>query len=260
MSAKDFLSNLTAGGRYHFTTEFWRAAMNSSSRAAMAALRRLRKKGLIATPYRGFHVIVPPEYKILGCLPPDQFIPLLMEHVDQPYYVALLSAARYHGAAHFQPQIFQVMVPKCRPPIACGDVRVQFVARHNAVDMPTATFNTPRGPVKVSTPEAVAFDLVGYPEHAGGLDNVASLLLEMRETIDTQTLASIASLSPTPWAQRLGYLLDLVDAEEHADLLAAYVKEQAKETTVLLPSASTAGSSRIPRWKLMVNTRVEYEP
>ena len=35
-----------------------------------------------------------------------------MAHLSQPYYVALLSAAAYHGAAHQKPQVFQVMVPR----------------------------------------------------------------------------------------------------------------------------------------------------
>ncbi len=121
-------------------------------------------------PYRGFYVIVPPEYRRLGCLPAEQFIPQLMTHLEIPCYVGLLSAARYHGAAHQQPQIFQVMVPKNRPPISCEKVQVQFIARRNTEVIPAMEFNTPRGHVAVSSPEATAFDLVGYSEHAGGFD------------------------------------------------------------------------------------------
>jgi hypothetical protein len=59
---------------------------------------------------RGFHVIVPPEYRSLGCLPPEQFAPALMETLGMPYYAGLLSAAQFHGAAHQRPQVFQVVV------------------------------------------------------------------------------------------------------------------------------------------------------
>lgn len=58
-------------------------------------------------PFRGFHVIVPPEYRNLGCLPPDQFVPQLMEHLGLVYYAGLLSAARLHGAAHRAPMVFK---------------------------------------------------------------------------------------------------------------------------------------------------------
>ena len=109
MSAIDLLSRMAANGQYHFTTSEIRNTLGSSKEATRAVLRRLKNKGLIATPLRSFHVIIPPEYQHLGCLPADQFISHLMANLEQPYYVALLSAARYHGAAHQQPQLFHVL-------------------------------------------------------------------------------------------------------------------------------------------------------
>ena len=120
-------------------------------------------------PHRGFWVVVPPEYRALGCLPAEQFVPQLMEHLGLDYYAALLSAARFHGAAHQQPRVFQVMVGRSRPEVACGEVRVGFVSRRNLDELPAVSINTPRRPIRVSSPEATAFDLVGYPQHCGGL-------------------------------------------------------------------------------------------
>jgi predicted transcriptional regulator of viral defense system len=259
MASADLVTKLAARGRYHFTTEEAEAALGSSIAATRAALRRLKRKGVIAVPYRGFHVIVPPEYRRLGCLPAEQFVPQLMEHLRQPYYVALLSAARYHGAAHQQPQLFHVMVPKYRPPLSCGEVRVRFVARHNAQAMATTQFNTPRGQVVVSSPEVTAFDLVGYQEHAGGLDNVATVLAELAEVLRPERLLTAARLSPTPWAQRLGYLLEIVGANGLTDTLAAHVNDTVNETTVLLTGAAAAGAAGSSRWRLMINTKVEPE-
>lgn len=91
---------MTAKGRYHFTTADVVAALGSSPIAAQAAIRRLRVKGRTVTPFRGFHVIVPTEYRTLGCLPADQFVPQLMDHLGLAYYVGLLSATSLHGAAH----------------------------------------------------------------------------------------------------------------------------------------------------------------
>ncbi len=259
MSASNLVAELASRGQYCFTTDKAVAALGSSVVAARAALRRLKNKGVVATPHRGFHVIVPPEYRRLGCLPADQFVPQLMEHLGQPYYVALLSAARYHGAAHQQPQIFYVMVPKNRPLIVCGEVRVRFVARRNAGEISVAKFNTPRGHVTVSSPEATAFDLVGYHKHAGGLDNVATVLAELADSLSLDSLLEVAKLSPAPWAQRLGYLLERVDAERKAASLACYVETMATDTIPLLPGKSLVGSRRDPRWKLNVNVDVESE-
>jgi hypothetical protein len=54
-------------------------------------------------------------------------------------------------------------------------VRVIFIARKYLQDVPVQAFNTPRGTIQVSTPEATAVDLVGYSRHAGGLDQVATI-------------------------------------------------------------------------------------
>jgi len=258
LSASQLLRDWAARGRYHFSTEELAGELGVSLTAARSALRRLKKRGVLASPYRGFHVVVPPEHQRVGCLPAEQFVPQLMERLELPYYAALLTAARYHGAAHQQPQIFQVVVPGNRPPIDCGLVHVSFVARHNAAAMPTATVNTPRGFLEVSAPETTAYDLVGYPEHSGGLDNVATVLAELGEKLDPGRLADIAELSPVPWSQRLGYILDLVEHSSRSAGLACFVERRASETASLLPSAETASARRDDRWKLWIN--VDLEP
>jgi predicted transcriptional regulator of viral defense system len=256
-SASRLLRDWASRGRYHFSTEEVADELDVSLTAARSALRRLKKKGLVASPYRGFHVVVPPEHQRVGCLPAEQFVPQLMERLGVPYYAGLLTAARYHGAAHQQPQLFQVVVPKNRPPIECGQVHVSFVARHNTAAMPTATANTPRGLLAVSTPEATAYDLVGYPEHSGGLDNVATVLTELGEKLESERLAEIAELSPIPWSQRLGYLLDLVEHSNRSERLAGFVAGRVTETVPLLPGAETSSAPRDDRWKLWINADLE---
>ncbi len=79
--ARDLIGDLAANGRYHFTSSEVRSALGVSETAARQALSRLAAKGEIATsPARGFYVILPPEYRRLGCLPADQFIPALAAH------------------------------------------------------------------------------------------------------------------------------------------------------------------------------------
>jgi len=257
MTITDLIGELASRGRHSFTTAEVAQAAGVSLTAARASLRRLKRKGVVAAPFRGFHVIVPPEYRRLGCLPADQFVPQLMAHLGLDCYVALLSAARYHGAAHQQPQAFQVMVGKNRPGISCGEVEVVFHARRNVERVPTVRFNTPRGYVDVSTPEATAFDLVGYNAHAGGLDNVATLLPHLLSRTRPESLAAVAPLSPVPWSQRLGYLLELVGARDHADALEAYVARHARDAVVLAPTHDGSSVVREPQWKLIVNEKVE---
>ncbi len=152
-----------------------------------------------------------------------------------------------------------MVVPKNRPPIECGQVGVTFVARHNTSAIPTERFNTPRGHVSVSSPDATAFDLVGYSQHCGGLDNVATVLSELAEKLDPKRLVEVASLSPVPWAQRAGYLLELVEEEKLGKALAEYVRRSATETVPLSPPHKPKRGARSERWKLNINLNVEPE-
>ncbi|MBW1871453.1 MAG: type IV toxin-antitoxin system AbiEi family antitoxin domain-containing protein, partial [Deltaproteobacteria bacterium] len=95
-----YIQELLLQGRYHFTTKDVVVAIGGDPGSVARALSRLKKKGELATPQRGFYVVVPPEYRTLGCLPAEQFVPQLMKKIDRPYHVALLCAAQLHGAAH----------------------------------------------------------------------------------------------------------------------------------------------------------------
>lgn len=258
-SLKEYLDHLMQAGRYFFTSEDAGKTLGVSRDAIKLALNRLRRKGEIASPARGFYVIVPPEYRALGCLPAEQFIPALMKLAGAPYYAGLLSAAQYHGAAHHRPQEFQVMVGKARRAIECGKVRVAFHVRKHVADVPAQQINTPRGTVSVSTPAATAFDLVGYEAQIGGLDAVATILVELAEKLDSQKLAALAPTVPLPWVQRLGYLLEHIDEAPKAVLLKEYVRSNVRESVALLPSADLDNHPRNRDWRLVVNANVEAE-
>ena len=151
------------------------------------------------------------------------------------------------------------MTERNRPGIHCGRIDVVFVARANAQVVPIVSLNTPRGFLRVSTPEATAFDLVGYPRHCGGLDNVSTVLSELAEVLDPELLAEAAMISPPPWAQRLGYLLERLGATDRIGPLSEYVTRSATHTTSLVPAASTRGTQRDSRWRVAINAEVEAD-
>jgi len=258
-NARGYISSLTASGRYHFSSRDVQAALGISADAAKLALNRLAKQKLVASPARGFYVFVPPEYQSLGCLPADQFIPDLMKRLDLTYYAGLLSAAQYYGAAHQRPQEFQVFLAKSRRPIKCGSVRVAFMMRKRITEIPVQSFNTPRGIIMISTPEATALDLVGYQDHAGGLSQAATVLAELSEKIDPEKLAAAAATAPIPWAQRLGYLLENVGGGEKTGPLRDYIRKHVKRSVQLLPTVPHEHARRNSDWKLYINTEIEVE-
>lgn len=262
MKAAHFVHYLATKGQHCFTTDEMMLALKLSTKNIWAAIIRLEKKGLIATPCRGFHVIVPPEFQRLGCLPPDQFIPDLMTHLQLSYYIGLLSAAQYYGASHQQAQVFQVILPKSRDKIQCGNIRVEFIVRKNIIDISTRNFNTSKGYVKVSTPEATALDLANYPMYCGGLSNVATILEELGEQMQPQALISLAKRLPsTPQWQRLGFLFEAIQLDALALVIEKILRDRVIRSVPLVKKTANRGAD-MPihkRWKVIQNEVIERD-
>ena len=180
-----------------------------------------------------------------------------MDLAGQPYYFALLTAAEQYGAAHHRPQVVQVMVQKNRAAVECGQVRVEFAARHDLERVFVREFNTPRGVVRYSTPEVTALELVGYPKHAGGIANVAAVLGDLAEEMEADALSRAAGVSPVSWSQRLGYLLERLVESDLAEALAPFVEKHARSYTPLTRPAPPDRAARDAAWKLIVNVDIE---
>lgn len=257
MSVARFTEDRLRTGRYHFSAAEAERRMGGTPVAVRAAIRRMKHKGWLVEPARGFLLIVPPEYRDLGCLPAEQFVPMLMEFWSEPYYVALLSAAEIHGAAHQRPQVFQVMLQQNHRPVTCGHVRVEFCARRDMAAVPVIECNTARGILRIATPEVTALELVGYYERCGGLDNVATILTELAECLDVKALEIAARRCPLAWVQRLGYLLELVGEGRTAASLEPLVHDAVESP--LIRSRPRGKVTRNRRWKLMLNATVEAD-
>ncbi len=255
-----FIESLQSAGRYVFTRDEALKALRASQVALKNALWRLAKAGRVVSPRRGFYVTVPLEYRAAGSIPPAWFIRELMAYLRRPYYVGLLSAAALHGAAHQSPQEFQVVTDRPLRPIEVGRTRIRFVKKAHLAKTPTAGVKTPTGEIRVSSPEATALDLVRYPEHAGYLSNVATILSELAERLDPEALVRAAEADSEPaYAQRLGYLLDRVGRGEVAASLAEWIRSKAPGVTPLRPDRPTSGAPRDARWRVAVNEEVEAD-
>ena len=253
MRASQYVTELASHRQYHFTTaEAW-ARLGGTLPAVRGALRRLKRKHEIADPARGFHVIVPPEHRRLECLPPEQFIPPLMEHLGEPYYVALLSAAEVYGAERHRPPFFQVMLKGNRRRLVCGKVELEFIARRDLENTPVLERATPRGAIRVSSPEATALELVGYAERCGGLGGVAAVLSDMGDAIRPAKILAAARLCPMVWVQRLGFLLDGAGRDDLARRLVRYVERDATELAPLVRARTLRGAPKNERWRLALN-------
>jgi predicted transcriptional regulator of viral defense system len=134
---------------------------------------------------------------------------------------------------------------------------VEFIARKNMAPTTVVEKNTRTGIIRIATPEATALELVGYVDRCGYLDNVATVLMELAESMDGERLAHEAHHAPTAWVQRLGYLLRLVEAKGLAAHLKFELSQRRLFTVALAPWKESTGAPRDPMWNLAINERVE---
>jgi predicted transcriptional regulator of viral defense system len=254
-----FVDDLQARGRYTFTRAEAAHVQERSPVALEAALRRLKERGRIASPRRGFYVLVPVEYRQAGCPPATWFVDDLMRYLCQPYYAGLLSAAALHGAAHQQPLVFQVITNRPTRPAVVGRIQLMFhVSRHIEV-VPVVAVQTETGSLRVSTPEATAFDLIRFASAAGHLSNVATVLAELAEKLDPVVLAALAPSYAVPEVQRLGYLLEQLGEEELARPLADWLGAQRHRSVLLALGQGNSAALPDPRWRVIPNEAVEVD-
>lgn len=258
--ARAYVEGLLARGRHTFTRVEAERALGSSGVATYHSLRRLQKTGWLVMPRRGFYLIVNPEYRELGALPPAAWIDDLMTFHGTPYYVGLLSAAALHGAAHQQPMEFQVVAGAALRPLTVGRVRIRFFFSRRVDVAVTERMKTSSGYVPVSTPEMTACDLIRYRKGAGSIDHVATVLAELAERMDATRLLAIAKQGEKmPVVQRLGYLLDFTEHSKLTEPLIELVEDGKPRFIPLEPESPDAVSERNGRWRVLVNTTIEVE-
>ena len=259
-SLRELVDSYQESGRYVMTREQAGQALGVTSEALKKAVQRLVAKRRLAVPRRGFFVIVPVEYRQAGAPPPSWYIDSLMKSCGRRYYVGLLSAAALHGAAHQQPQEFQVVTDGQLRPVVAGRTRTRFFRKLRIESSPTMDMKTETGAMHVATPEATALDLLRYVKGAGQLGHVATVLGELAEKMDGERTAEVARLEgDLPSAQRLGYLLDAVGAGEVGTALAAWIAEQRPRFAALRPDRSSRRAAKDGRWRVLVNENIGVE-
>ena len=265
MSVADWIEKQAPIGRYTFSKEDVRKAFpDMTPHAIDMAVQRAVIKGRIFSPCRGFYVVIPEEYRLWKAVPQEVYLDRMMQHLGRTYYVALLSAAERHGAAHQAPMGFQVMV---EPPVLRDKERDGYAIRYAERRQIPVDYverkEVPAGWLNVSSPELTAIDLIAYQNHVGGLTRAATVLEELVPKLDFSRLdTSFLRVASAPVFQRLGYLLDRVLEEKSlADDLLGLMKSGGLIIKVvpLRLGASTEGAESDKKWKVLVNQAIEID-
>ena len=215
------------------------------------------------SPVQGFYIIVPTEYRLKGVVPPVFFIDQLMRFLGRQYYIGLLNAGAFYGAAHQRPQTFTCIVDGL--PIRSINRKGITILFHRKANIPmafTRQFKTQMGYVNVSSPCLTALDLILFEQHNGGLSRAATVLAELVPELNfSEQPVELLQCFSTPIIQRLGYILECVLEEQAtADELFALAKQaNISFRKVVLKVAKPETDNLNKRWKIIDNQPIEID-
>lgn len=257
-----YLDQLRSRGRYTFTGDEVISEFNLSDEAYQKVIQRLSDKERISRLRQNFYLIIPPEYASRQTLPLGYFIDDLMKFLERDYYVGLLTAAMYHGAAHQQPQTqFVISEPPYLRPIKNRQQSIVFCLKKGwNADFVTQQ-KTDAGYINISSPALTALDLVFYSDRIGGINRATTVLTELVVELKSDTLAKTAEdFSQTTTLQRLGYLFDEVLQETTlADAIHRVLNNRKYYPAQLNPKTDSENQKAPNRWKIIPNMTVEVD-
>ena len=265
MSIREWIRELEIGGTPTFSFSTVRRFFpNITEQSIKNDLFRLSTQKIIVPVYRGFYVIMPPQYAAKGIIPPIYYIDQLMSYLDKPYYISLLNAAELLGSAHQRPQRFSVTT--ILPKSSVSPTKNNLLVWNYRNKMPSEfllTRNSETGTIYYSNAELTAVDLVQYEQHIGGLSRAATILEELSELIDFSKISeSLFAYTSLAAIQRLGFILDVVLQEEQRandlyDLLCKYTRTF--KYVFLSTRHSADGQEKNTRRKIKINTNIELD-
>jgi predicted transcriptional regulator of viral defense system len=184
----------------------------------------------------------------------------MMTVLNRHYYVAMLSAAELHGAAHQRAQVLQVMVQRHVSDREFGRARFRFFVGRHVTQVGVVMKNSNSGTVRVSNPEVTVLDLASRPIDCGGVSNVATVIAEIASGVglDPARIDAEARRYSLATLRRLGWILEFVKAPVDLTKLDKRVKSRSatRASMLLDPSGARKGKSS-RRWRLVENVTVE---
>lgn len=263
ISLNEWIRNSEVHGFNTFSFETVRENFpHASEQNLFNSLYRQTIKKRIVSVYKGFYVIIPPQYAAKGVVPPIYYIDQLMGYLNKPYYISLLNAAELFGAAHQRSQRFSVMTiyPSANVSKAKNNI-LDWVYRRDIPEKFLQVKNSETGTVCFSNPELTAIDLVQYEKHIGGLSRAATVLAELTEETDFSKVSNeLLDYTSVSAIQRLGFILESILGEsEQAAILYERLCAYGKRLNYI-PLSTRSENENAPkdtRWKIYINTEIE---
>lgn len=253
-------------GRLAFSfAELKKSFANDSETALKRALDRLSEKEKVVSVFKGYYVIIPPQYSAKGILPPVLFIDGLMKYLERNYYVGLLNAGALHGAGHQQPQEYFVITeyPVLRPTNKRG-IKINYISTKQ---LPPETLlerkKTETGYITVSNPILTAVDLINYEKRIGDLNRAATVINELLNNVKPKDITQeVVAYANATTLQRFGFILEEILSKQTLSDKLFSVCKKADITFYQIPLKASGEKMNEPineKWKIVINTDIEID-
>jgi hypothetical protein len=227
-----------------------------SSIAAKNQLQRLRGRVVRVSLHQAFFLIVESQHRPMGAPPVEWWLDAYFRWLGHPYYLALQSAAELHNSAPQAILVKQVMTDSPRRDLAIGRIHIQFFVKRHVERTPVQQPRNAYAPLKVSTPEATALDMVRYASRIGGMERVAETLRPLLPLFRAAELKrALEAEGETAIAQRLGYLIDNADHSKLAELVHQWLPSGMVRVPIEPSKQTLVETAHSKRWRVLVPER-----
>ncbi|HLD44663.1 MAG TPA: type IV toxin-antitoxin system AbiEi family antitoxin [bacterium] len=254
---ENLLDTLLAEAKTCFSLADAQQKLGLPKNLVVKILSTLRKKNKIIKLSKGYYAYFPPAEKkfgfnILSAL--DQ----VMKHRELPYFVGLLSAADYYGAAHHKPQVMQVVIPRQISFRKAKDLGISLHVQKQFPKKGLVRIKTPQGYLWYSSPEYLVLNMLEYEQACGGIENVVAIIKEMLPLLNDDALKQMALEYPVAAVvQRLGYVLEKMNADKALLKILIQVMHKRGASVAKLSAVLPKKGTFESKWKIIQNTRLE---
>ncbi len=262
MTVANYIKQLLSYEEYSFSLNELIENINKTETSIKSELSRLTAKKEIVNLRKGFYLIITPRYSSTQKLPIQLYCEKLFKYLNRNYYVALFSAAKFHGASHQQVQRDYIITerPKLKD-ILKNTIDIRFFTTSNRIDKNIQLKKSDAGIYKVSSPALTIVDLINYQTKLGGINRVLSVIEELSEELTESDLIELLDWYPNKSTlQRFGFLLEeLAVPGKFRTLIYKKLIKTNFFPVLLVPKSNKKPGSVNNSWKVDVNIKLESD-
>jgi predicted transcriptional regulator of viral defense system len=262
MNIAQYIKKLLSVEEYSFSLDEIREQSEKTEVSLKRELDRLIRKEEITNLRKGFYLIITPRYSSSQKLPIQLYCDKLFKHLERNYYVAMFSAARFHGASHQQLQRDYVVTQKPKlNDIAKNNFDIRFFTASNWPEKNIQIKKSDAGIYKISSPALTIADLIHHQNKMGGINRILLTLEELAEELQKPDLLELLSWYPNKSTlQRFGFLLEIMDInKEFQELIFDTLRSSEIFPVLICPKYGEKPGAVDNRWKIDVNVKLEND-